>query len=105
VRKFILALVVVLGSGCVHRLSTDMNVWVGRSADDLVSDWGTPHRTADLSDGRRVLTWVRSWNTADEGRDPVMQECERSFTVAAGKVASWSAHGCPSVYVRGVSAR
>jgi hypothetical protein len=105
VRKLILALVVLLGSGCVHRLSTDMNAWVGRPADDLVSEWGVPRRTADLSDGHRVMTWVRSWNSADQGREPVMQDCERSFTVAGGKVQSWSASGCPSVYVRGVSAR
>ena len=99
-RKLILALVVVAASGCVHRLSSDMNPWVGRSADDLVSHWGTPNRSAELGGGRKALTWVRSWNTADQGRDPVMQDCERTFTVAGGKVESWSANGCPTIYVR-----
>lgn len=100
-RKLLLALVVVVAaSGCVHRLSSDMNPWVGRPAGALVSKWGAPNRSAELADGRTAMTWVRSWNTADQGRDPVIQECERTFTVAAGKVVSWSANGCPSIYVR-----
>jgi hypothetical protein len=96
-----LALVgLVLVSACMHRLSTDMNAWVGRSADDLVSEWGAPARAAELTDGRKVLTWVRSWNTAAEDEHPVMRDCERSFTISAGRVTSWAAHGCPSVYAR-----
>lgn len=87
-------------SACVHRLSTDMNVWVGKDESALVSALGAPNRTADLPNGQKVYTWVTSWNTSGQGERPVMADCNRSFTLGGGHVLSWSAHGCPGVYTR-----
>src|SRR4051812_14653998 len=92
-------LVAVLGmSACVHRLSTEMNKWVGRDENALISTWGAPDRTATLSNGSKVLTWSTPYNSADGEKQVEMTNCVRSFTVAEGRVVSWSARGCPSLY-------
>jgi hypothetical protein len=77
-----------------------MDAWVGKPEDALVSALGAPTRTADLSSGGKVLTYVTPWNTAAEGRQPVMRDCVRSFTISQQRIASWSANGCPSVYLK-----
>lgn len=87
-------------AGCVRRMSTAMNAWVGKEEAQLVSELGAPNRTADLPNGQKVLTWVTTYNGADPGQMPVMVECVRSFTISASKVVSWSTRGCPSIITR-----
>ena len=79
--------------GCLHRFSTEMDRWVGKSESDLVSSLGAPNLTAAIADGK-VLTYLTPWQT-DEGK----QECRRSFTIStAGRVTKWSASNCPPIY-------
>lgn len=86
---------IVLLTGCVHRLSSDMDHWVGKSADEIVSAWGAPTGTASLTNGGRVLTWEREYRT-DAGLRAV---CIRNVTVApTNTIASWSASGCPAFH-------
>lgn len=87
-------------SACVHRLSSEMDAWVGKDESALVSEWGAPSRAMALSNGSKVLTWVTAYNSADDGKPPEITDCVRSFTLAADRVVSWSAHGCPRLYVR-----
>lgn len=96
VRRTRLLSLLLLGA-CVHRLSSEMQSWVGKDESALVSELGVPHRTADLPNGQKVLTWVRSWNSSQPRELVVMVDCVRSFTVANAKVVGWSANGCPSI--------
>ncbi len=94
-KRFAAPIALVFLTGCVHRLSSTMNAWVGKDEAALVSSWGAPDLTAPLSDGSRVLTWVNTWRDAASEK----MECRRSFTVSpAGKVLKWSANGCPVIY-------
>jgi hypothetical protein len=91
------ALCVLVLSGCVHRMSSDMNAWVGQDESTLVSKLGAPDRTADLPNGQKVLTYVTSYNGSQPGERVVMADCVRSFTVASAKIVSWSTRGCPGI--------
>ncbi len=55
------ALFVILLAGCAS-VGTDVNVakdsWQGATYDAVVSRWGTPVRSATLTDGREARTWV-----------------------------------------------
>lgn len=71
-------------SGCFISAAKVMDSWVGAPEPDLVGKWGAPNRVYRLENGNRVLTYVES------------VRCERSFTVANGRVASWSSTpDCP----------
>lgn len=96
----------LLLTGCVvHRLSTAMEPWVGQDESHLVSSWGAPDRTAPLSDGSKVLTWIKPINSAEKGAPVEMTECRLSFTIGpVGKVTRWASSGCPSHYMGGVKA-
>jgi hypothetical protein len=93
----------VATAGCslgIRRLSTTMQEWVGKPDAELIAQWGAPDRTATLGDTARVLTWITTWNSADDGEPPTMTECRRSFTISrAGQITRWSAGGCPSLYI------
>ena len=66
--------------------------WVGISESQLLASWGEPDRTAALSDGGRVDTWLTDWN-AEDG----MHTCRETFTVdSKGKVVRRSSFDCTS---------
>lgn len=91
-RRLLLCLLLV--TGCVHRMSTYLDSWVGRNVDEVITQWGAPRREAALSDGGRVLTWERVLvNEANES-----SLCVRSFTVGTdNRITKWSATGCPAL--------
>lgn len=37
-----------------------LNSWIGDRADNLISSWGPPQNTSNLSDGGRVLAYINS---------------------------------------------
>ena len=54
-------LMVVLLAGCAApggELTEARDSWDGAAYDEVVLRWGTPARSAKLSDGRDVYTWV-----------------------------------------------
>ena len=65
-------------SGCTTTRETSevMSKWVGVPEARLLASWGAPDRTAALSDGRKVDTWLTDWNDKDG-----MHTCRKTFTV------------------------
>jgi hypothetical protein len=46
-------------AGCSHEPVADpRDTWTGAAYDEVVLAWGTPVRSAGLSDGRQAYTWV-----------------------------------------------
>jgi len=43
---------------CADTRAKRMDAWVGHTIDDLIIQWGAPIRTAKLSDGRMVYSWI-----------------------------------------------
>jgi hypothetical protein len=79
-------------SACTTTSATSevMSKWVGVSEARLLASWGTPDRTAALSDGRKVDTWLTDWNDKDG-----MHTCRKTFTVdSEGKVVHESWFDC-----------
>lgn len=67
-----------------------MKSWVGVPESRLLASWGAPDRTAALSDGGKVDTWLTDWNDEDG-----MHTCRKTFTVdAEGKVVHRSWFDC-----------
>ena len=67
-----------------------MSKWVGVSEARLLASLGAPDRTAALSDGRKVDTWLTDWNDKDG-----MHTCRKTFTVdSEGKVVHESWFDC-----------
>jgi hypothetical protein len=57
----ITALVLAVLAGCATPHGSPPDVrgsWTGATYDDVVLQWGTPVRSAKLSDGRDAYTWV-----------------------------------------------
>ncbi len=72
-------------SACTTSSATSevMSKWVGVSEARLLASWGTPDRTAALSDGRKVDTWLTDWSDKDG-----MHTCRKTFTVVSGSCGS-----------------
>ena len=67
-----------------------MKSWVGVPESRLLASCGAPDRTAALSDGGKVDTWLTDWNDEDG-----MHTCRKTFTVdAEGKVVHRSWFDC-----------
>lgn len=47
----------LLLAGCAS-IESAKNSWQGAHYDDVIARWGAPSRSAALSDGRQVHTWV-----------------------------------------------
>lgn len=76
-------------AACVTRTSTVMNSWLGKSETDLVSSWGAPERSLNLTDGGKVLTWTKDREAAG-----IRFHCEYTFTVSPlGSVTRWNTAG------------
>lgn len=54
---FVLA---ILLSGCATtaKYETTLNTWIGVSEDSLIASWGVPHKTYNLSDGKKAIEYV-----------------------------------------------
>jgi hypothetical protein len=79
-------------SACTTTSATSevMSKWVGVPEARLLASWGAPDRTAALSDGRKVDTWLTDWNDKDG-----MHTCRKTFTVdSEGKVVHESWFDC-----------
>ena len=96
-----LALLLLLATACIHSMKSEMEAWIGHDQSEIVQKWGAPIRSADLSDGTRVLTWETRYNAADQDEPPEMVSCVQSFTFSkAGKAIAWSTRNCPKHFVR-----
>jgi hypothetical protein len=81
-----------LSSACTTTSATSdvMGRWVGVPEARLLASLGAPDRTAALSDGRKVDTWLTDWNDKDG-----MHTCRKTFTVnSEGKVVHESLFDC-----------
>ena len=84
----VLALVVLFGA-CATQKSV-MESWVGKPESDLLARWGAPDRTAEISNGGKVDTWVTEWNN-----NYGLQTCRKTFTMDGdGIVVQWAYSGC-----------
>ncbi|MCA2959681.1 MAG: hypothetical protein IOD12_05475 [Silvanigrellales bacterium] len=90
-----------LATGCVtaHDVDSRLQNWRGQSEATLVSRFGAPHRTYDLKDGTRMMTYARERETLRSSpgqhrfrRDPTLYttttECTLNFTLDAGRNVS-----------------
>lgn len=85
--------IVFLSSACATTSSRSdvIRGWVGVPESRLLTSWGVPDRTATLSDGGKVDTWLTDWKDK-EG----MHTCRKSFTVdSEGNVVQQSWFDCP----------
>jgi hypothetical protein len=83
-RRLFQACVVALVAGCATTANYEkiLDGWVGSPADDLVSAWGPPQGSYDLSDGGKVIEYVRSRNVQVGGYpNTVPQPTYRSHRV------------------------
>ena len=114
--------IVVLGfllSGCfatTGKFEAVLDSWVGSSADELVSSWGTPNGVYEKNDGGKVLTYFRShqstfagttstnttvdaWGyptttTSTIGGSDITLTCKTTFVVSSSdRITSWSYEG------------
>jgi len=62
-------LVALLLCGCATQAGYTrlLETWVNLSADELIQKWGPPQAQTPLSDGGKVITYVRSWTTTSGG--------------------------------------
>src|SRR5450830_217550 len=61
-RIFILGLLLLTGCATTAGYEKVLSSWVGQSADHLISTWGTPANSTQLSDGGRVLEYSNQRN-------------------------------------------
>jgi hypothetical protein len=87
----VLALVFLLSACATTSTRNDViKGWIGVPESRLLASLGAPDRTAALSDGGKVDTWLTDWNDR-EG----MHTCRRTFTVdSRGKVIHQSLFDC-----------
>ena len=81
-----------LSSACTTTSATRdvMKSWVGVPESQLLASWGSPDRTATLSDGSKVDTWLTDWKNTSG-----MHTCRKTFTVdPGGKVVHRSWFDC-----------
>lgn len=56
-RIVILSLLFLAGCASTAQYENELTSWVGQSADHLISKWGSPTKTTQLSDGGGVLEY------------------------------------------------
>jgi hypothetical protein len=61
-RILILAMLLLAGCATTAGYEKVLGSWVGQSADRLISSWGAPANTTQLSDGGRVLEYSNQRN-------------------------------------------
>jgi hypothetical protein len=69
----VLAVALAVLAGCASRgdpVPEARNSWHGAAYDDVVLAWGTPTRSAQLSDGRHAYTWVSEASLPRGGVSP-----------------------------------
>jgi hypothetical protein len=119
------ALIAVL-AGCASRppAADPRDSWLGTAYDDVVRAWGTPVRSATLSDGRPAYTWISEGSRPRTGVSPSIGigvgsggigigtgvifgsggsepvRCERTLIFEAGRVAEQNWQG-PEEYCKG----
>jgi len=64
------ALAVVVLAGCASHAPDPRESWQGAPYDEVVLAWGTPARSARLSDGRLAYTWVSDGSLPRSGASP-----------------------------------
>lgn len=83
---FLVVALLVSGCGAHEAYERRLDLWVGRSAAQLVSLWGKPHAVHIREDGGRVI----------EYRGPVAVGlfCETRFTTSdKGFIEKWAYYG------------
>ncbi len=68
---------------CADTRAKRMDAWRGHPMDVLIIQWGAPIRTATLSDGRMVYSWISVYSIGRNYRS--------NFTVSKdGIIEDWS---------------
>jgi hypothetical protein len=64
VKVFVLLAVILCLAGCATTANYEKTCasWIGDKEDSLISSWGPPQSTYTLSDGSRVIQYVREGN-------------------------------------------
>ncbi len=110
-------------AGCASRPSPPdpRDAWLGVAYDDVVRAWGTPARSATLSDGRAAYTWAWEGSRSRTGVSPSVGigigsggfgigsgvtfgsggsesvRCERTLIFENGRVAEQNWQGPPEI--------
>ena len=110
-------------AGCASRepAPDPRQAWLGAAYDDVVRAWGTPVRSATLSDGRQAYTWAWEGSRPRTGVSPSVGigvgsggfgigtgvifgsggsepvHCERTLIFEGGRVAEQNWQGPPEV--------
>lgn len=108
---FLISLAACASATTSPRYEKELEAWVGKPVDSLVSAWGVPEGSFKRTDGGTVLTWKRSGIAMDSGTQRVTPAlgggstisggprayskfCTTSFTAnRAGIISDWSYEG------------
>lgn len=79
---------VLLLTGCAAQRtppSEAFKAWVGQPVDRIKVCWGAPDRETMLSDGKRVMTWIKTTSQVAAGAS-VTVSCTANVVTAGGRV-------------------
>ena len=91
-------------AGCAlggEQYQRDIDTWVGHRADTLLVSWGPPASESVLSDGRRVLLYVKEDLTSVEGGSYF--RCDTIFVIGESTIEAANFRGdCSAIYYGGL---
>ena len=90
---------ILVGCATTGNYEKVLNSWVGVKTDQLISKWGPPHKSFELSNGGLVLEYYQQnytgyYNSYTNTFHNIKNACKTLFTVnAAGIIKSWRWQG------------
>ena len=86
------ALIGLIGCSTVTQKSI-MESWLGNDVDSLISAWGAPDRSIELSNGGYTHTWINVYEYYG------VRTCKKTFTTDwLGTITTYSYSGCIEVF-------
>lgn len=85
-------LLVLMLSACATQPDY-MDLWVGRSSEELLIKWGAPDSRMPTN-GKQIWTWVNQTIDQNHQGETNLATCRRSFLIANGRVEKWSRVEC-----------
>lgn len=101
-KTLLLSVVILFFSSCAStsNYEKNLNVWIGHSESELVSQWGIP-QSYETPDGIRFLSYMNSSTSAITNKDyfgnyttiPISHYCKTTFILKQGVVDQWQHEG------------
>jgi hypothetical protein len=90
----LILLTVLITSGCIKNVETELKSWVGHPLDEMTASWGAPENVINREDGGKTYTWFTTISAEYGGGI-----CKRSVTTnSKNLIVTWSYNNCPKWY-------